>query len=503
MLNEGIYEREETISVALLAALANQNTFLLGPPGTAKSMVSRRLSHAFETTGYFEYLMQRFSTPEEVFGPVSISELKKDNYIRKTEGFLPTSDFSFLDEIWKSSPAILNTLLTIINEKIFKNGSEITKVPLKSLISASNETPPDNQGLEALYDRFLVRLFVPPIEEKENFESLLQFRPISVHAQFENDILIKNDEWEEWCNEIDNVKLSPETLSIIHHIRISFSEQLEELNLHVSDRRWKGAAKLLKAAAYFCSRKETNLVDSLLLRHCLWTTTENREEVIKIVETAVRDCGFETDFSIHSIDVQKEKLENEINHELLYTYTTDVYDTVSLKDDKQYLKCKSVVNRRYSDEMEIGFYIPIEKMKTSKEFNPIDISGNKLLWIKCNFDQQGTCHIKIERTQNPNNYDWRRVDPFSPKVLFRKGERKKNVNDRLIKSLQKAVSDLKNDIQNIIKQIENKKDDFDRQIYSPFVPKKIRNIALESVTNQLEDMKLRYKDCDRVMSLIG
>jgi len=170
-LNQGIHERNEVIAVSFLAAFSDQNIFLFGPPGTAKSLIARRLSHAFETTHYFEYLMQRFSTPEEVFGPVSITELKKDNYKRKTKGFLPQSDFAFLDEIWKSSPAILNTLLTIINEKLFRNGTETESVPLKALIAASNETPPQGQGLEALYDRFLVRLYIPPMEGKEKFES--------------------------------------------------------------------------------------------------------------------------------------------------------------------------------------------------------------------------------------------------------------------------------------------------------------------------------------------
>ena len=148
-LGQNIHERDEIISVVLLSALANQNIFLYGPPGTAKSLISRRLSKVFETKHYFEYLMQKFSTPEEVFGPISLTELKKDNYIRKTDGYLPTAEFAFLDEIWKSSPAILNTLLTIINEKIFRNGSNIEKVPLKILISASNEIPPPKSRIRS------------------------------------------------------------------------------------------------------------------------------------------------------------------------------------------------------------------------------------------------------------------------------------------------------------------------------------------------------------------
>ena len=506
-LNEGIHEREEPIAVAFLAALSDQNVFLFGPPGTAKSLIARRLSHAFETNGYFEYLMHRFSTPEDVFGPVSITELKQDNFLRKTEGFLPQSDFAFLDEIWKSSPAILNTLLTIINEKLFRNGTEVEPAPLKALIAASNETPPPGQGLDALYDRFLVRLNVPPMASKENFERLLNAQPTRAELKLPDGLAIQQAEWEKWCEEIHTVKLSEETQNIIHDIRLSFEEKGEELDVYVSDRRWQKSAILLKAAAFFCGRKETNLVDTLLLRHCLWTTKENCEEIRKIVEDAVRNCGFETGIDIRRIDDQKDDLEKEINEELFHS--EDVYETENLRGD-EYFKCaRQHVHNHFHQQRESVFYIPKRKMKSTDEFHPTDRQGNELEWIKCCFDGQGTCSIKMHQHgenanlsyHRPDHY-WQESEPFTPEVLFHKGDKKKNVNQRLIDSLQEDVQELAKEIEGIIGQIETKRSQFKRELETPFVPEDIRSIALESVEKQLRDMKVRRQDCDRLEKLI-
>ena len=497
-ISDGMYEREEIIAVALLGALSNQNTFLFGPPGTAKSLIGRRIACAFEKPAYFEYLMNRFSTPEELFGPVSIKELKRDNYVRKTEHYLPTAEFAFLDEIWKSSPAILNTLLTMINEKVFKNGSEIQQIPLKALIAASNETPQENQGLEALYDRFIVRLLVGPIENNHNFEKLINAKPTSSSIKLSTEIIIKENEWHSWTQNANKVTLSNETLTIIRLIRKALNERFEELGVYVSDRRWQKAAQLLKASAFFNDRKETNHSDALLLSHCLWTKEDSREVVVEIVNNSVKEVGFETNISLFELDTEKDKLDKEIQKELFYK--KDVYRTQKIQNKEYFkanLKLNNANNRGYNNRLiEETVYIPLSKLKSKDKFFPIDNLGNELEKFECEFDGQGSCSVVYL-------YDrWESYKTtFIPEVLFHKGDKKGDVNERLVYSLKASITDIRNKCQNVLKACEARNIRFKKTLFSPFVSEELIRIPLASVEEQIKDLDLRIKDCQRLEAL--
>ena len=302
-LCEGLVEKEEAIRLAFLAAVAGESIFFLGLPGTAKSMVSRRLKSAFigkdkdgkpQPLHYFEYLMNQFSTPDEIFGPVSLKSLENDEYKRIVKGYLPDAEVAFLDEIWKASPAIQNTLLTIINEKKFHNGSNPIDVPLKALISASNELPAENQGLEALWDRFLIRLMVNPVKDRKAFIDLVCGNPVQAEIDtIENAISI--DKLEEWKKEINEIAIPDEVQNVIDAIHAKMwqlhDENPEKNVYYISDRRWMKIVHLLKTSAFLNGRSEVDLMDCQLISYCIWNTNELIEELKKNVETCIIDDG--------------------------------------------------------------------------------------------------------------------------------------------------------------------------------------------------------------------
>lgn len=293
-MSQGVYEKEQIIAMALLCAVAGENMFLLGPPGTAKSMVASRLKRVFKDGKSFDYLMSRFSTPDEIFGPIAISRLKnEDRYERLTTGYLPEADVVFLDEIWKAGPSIQNTLLTIVNEHIFHNGGQIMHCPMKVLIAASNELPAKDEGLEALWDRFLVRMVSNCIENDDAFLKMIM--SISCEQSDLADNLFVTDElYARWQSESKSVGINETVINAIKALRKTFAglekEDGNKLRYYISDRRWRKAYKLMQSSAYLNGREEINMSDYLLLIHSFWNDDECIPNVLKAICSSISDA---------------------------------------------------------------------------------------------------------------------------------------------------------------------------------------------------------------------
>jgi len=263
-------ERRTVVHGALCSVLAGEHVLLLGPPGTAKSALVRAIAQAFGGL-YFERLVTKFSTPEELFGPISLKAMEADRYERITTGTLPEAEFAFVDEIYKASSAILNTLLTLANERVFHNGQTMT-CPLVSLFAASNELPTE-QGLEALHDRFLMRFEVGYLVRESSFRAVIASGPISTNTSLDMESLHKF----QWATQ--KVKVTDETIDGLIEIR----ERCRIEGIVCSDRRWKKSLGLLKANAYLAGDKETCAEDLAILTDALWREPKERSKVARIV----------------------------------------------------------------------------------------------------------------------------------------------------------------------------------------------------------------------------
>jgi MoxR-like ATPase len=286
-LQERFLGKDEVIRLLIIAAIAGEHAVLIGPPGTAKSALIRTFARLIQAN-YFEYLLTRFTEPNEIFGPVDIAAFREGRYERRTEGMLPEAEIVFLDEVFKSNSAILNALLTLLNERRYTSGGHVLRCPLLSAFGASNEVPGD-ETLTAIYDRFILRIRNDNLDAY-HFQDLLQ-------KGLEHEVLQMTDA------PVQPVVAARELAELQRGLlqRTRFSEeffsqykgivfQIRAEGVSLSDRRVVKILKLFAASAYLDGRAQPDASDLFVLKH-VWNN-EDQSQILEAIVTPVLETHY-------------------------------------------------------------------------------------------------------------------------------------------------------------------------------------------------------------------
>jgi len=271
--------KDEIVDLLGISLLARENLFLLGPPGTAKSAIVRLLSSCVEDGKNFEYLLTRFTEPNEIFGPFDIRKLKEGELVTNTEGMMPEASLVFFDEIFNANSAILNSLLMALNEKIFRRGKETRALPALMFVGASNMLPED-EALQALLDRFLIRVKCEYVDPEMLQEVLLAGWRMETGGR-EQQPLISSEEiiaLQKACREIDLSPIRQTYIDIVHSLR--------NTGIKVSDRRAVKLQNIIAASALICGRPAAILSDLWVLKY-IWDAEEQVEILTGIIDGVI------------------------------------------------------------------------------------------------------------------------------------------------------------------------------------------------------------------------
>jgi len=271
-----LINRDQEIDGLLTALLAQEHVLLLGMHGTAKSALTETMCRSVDGMAYFSWLMSKFTVPEELFGAFSLKALQDDRFERVTHGKMPEAEIVFLDEIFKANSSILNNLLTIINERKFANGTHTIKVPLQTVVGASNELP-EGAELAALYDRFMLRFWVKPLSTRSHRRKLLMLDSKKVAAIFNSGKITKDE------LELEQTAAAQVDISNSIGIILDVQEALQREGYVASDRRWRKSLSILKAYAHLQGSNKVRNEHLIILADVMWEKPEDRDVIIELI----------------------------------------------------------------------------------------------------------------------------------------------------------------------------------------------------------------------------
>lgn len=378
LLERRFLERNELIRLLMLGMLSGENALLIGPPGTAKSQLARAFSQLFGTEHWFEYLLTRFTTPDELFGPVSLQELKRDQYVRKTSGYLPAAQFAFLDEIFKANSAILNALLSILNERVYFNGREREAVPLQFLIAASNELPDDDEQLAALYDRFLVRYEVGYLQHASSYEKMFSLPKSQLPVVFS-------------LYDISDIQAAAAQVDIpeaIIYFLYRVKQDMEEKEYRLSDRRWSKIANVWKTSAALHGREQVSIWDTVYTPHMMWDVPEDLPVMREL---------FERQFT----EMLKAELENDLP---LRKFAQIAEKWTTREADLHAFQFKKEVGAKMGREALERNRQLLEECRSEVEETARDLRNRLLQWQKREGDLEAYVLEKNRLIHNPETY---------------------------------------------------------------------------------------------------
>jgi MoxR-like ATPase len=327
-LTERHFERYDEIEISMAALLSRHHVVLVGPPGTGKSMLTRDITKAFTGAEYYEHLMTKFTSPDELFGPVSIEGIKAGRYERILDHTAATCHIAFLDEVFKANSAILNSALGLMNERQYKNGTEILQVPLISLFGASNELP-EGEELWALFDRFLFRKRVDYIMDPAKFMKMIA-APERVEIPS-----MRLSDLDAAQKEVREVQATDATLDSIYAIR----SDLQQEGVVVSDRRYRQSVTALQALAWQAGRDVILDDDFRVLQHIYWT---NPQDVKKVARTVLRHTN-PLDLEAADIMEMVDTIAGELSAALLdRKQKGQARDALTQKGIEWFTKCKAM-----------------------------------------------------------------------------------------------------------------------------------------------------------------